>query len=534
MDQRPHRPDPAGDPTAAGTTPAQPEEPLAQRAVRSGLWVTLSSYWMIGSSFAINIVLTRLLDETIYGAFVLALFVAQLLRLQTKFGIGFAFVSHRQTDGTTLGTYAALELVIIAAGMLLGVALPLLAAPLVVPIFLAQGYTQAQADTVILASVVLALAMGVASLWEMGARLLEKELLFGPLSLLQAICTPLSYIPAVWLALHGGGIWSLVAQVCTVFVMLLLGVGWLLRSSLPHLWRLRWRFDPHLALQFVRFGFTAGMGVLATLLLTQLDDVYIGVLVGLGTLGFYDRAYRIAQWPGLLLNSLITRAAFYTYAQVQDDSVRLHKTVSMMLWLITSFAMPLTLAILIAAPDLVRLLYGERWMPAATFLRFLVVFSAIRPLWENASQLFVAIGKPRLSLSLMGAQVAVLALIGLPLTLWQGALGTVGAVALAFAVGLVLIYHYTRREVAIHLGHTLLVPLLIASLTLAGYLALSRLSGLNDLPLLLRLTIKGSYAFGASYGLLFLLQPRSTRTRLLFLWRLATGRGAAAHEAAPL
>jgi PST family polysaccharide transporter len=534
MEQRPSFRDSAGDPAPAGIGPAPPEPPLAQQAVRGGLWVTLSSYWMIGSSFAINIVLTRLLDEAIYGAFVLALFVAQFLRLQTKFGIGFAFVNHRQTDGTALGTYVALELVIIAVGVVLGVVLPLLASPLVVALFVAQGYTSAQADTMILASVVLALAMGLGSLWEMGARLLEKELLFGPISLLQAICTPLSYIPAVWLALQGGGIWSLVAQACTVYVLLLLGLVWLLRSSLPHLWQVRWRFDPALARQFIRFGFTAGLGVLATLLLAQLDDVYIGVLVGLGTLGFYDRAYRIAQWPGLLLNSLITRAAFYTYAQVQEDRERLQKTVSMMLWLITSFAMPLTLAIFIAAPDLVRLLYGERWMPAAVFLRFLVIFSAIRPLWENASQLFVAIGKPRLSLSLMGTQVAVLALAGLPLTLFQGELGTIGAVALAFATGLVLIYHYTRREVAIHLGHMLLVPLLSAGLTLAGYVALSRFSGLNDLPLLLRVVIKSGYAFAASYGLLFLLQPHTTMARLQFLWRLATGRGTAAHEAAPL
>jgi PST family polysaccharide transporter len=534
MTQQPDSPNPAGDPTTPGTSPAQPESALAQRAVRSGLWVTLSSYWMIGFGFAINIVLTRLLDETVYGAFVLALFVAQLLRLQTKFGIGFAFVNHRQTDGTALGTYAALELVIIAAGLLIGVTLPLLAAPLVVPLFLSLGYTQSQVDIVILTSVVLAFAVGLLSLWEMGARLLEKELLFGQLSLLQAICAPLSYIPAVWLALQGGGIWSLVAQMFTYYVLLVLGVAWLLRSSLPHIWRLHWHFDLAMARQFVQFGFTVGLGIQATLLLTQLDDVYIGVLVGLGTLGFYDRAYRIAQWPGLLLNSLITRAAFYTYAQVQDNSARLQQTVSMMLWLITSFAIPLTLAIFIAAPDLVRLLYGERWMPAATFLRFLVIFSAIRPLWENASQLFVAIGKPRLSLLLMGTQVAVLALAGLPLTLFHGELGTIGAVALAFATGLVLIYHYTRREVSIHLGHTLLVPLLSAGLTLAGYVVLSRLSGLNDLPLLLRVVIKSGYAFVASYGLLFLLQPRSTTARLQFLWRLARGRNVTVQDAAPL
>jgi len=45
-------------------------------------------------------------------------------------------------------------------------------------------------------------------------------------------------------------------------------------------------------------------------------------------------------------------------------------------------------------PDLVKLLHGDRSLASALFLRFLVVYSLLRPLLDNAGSLFVAVGKP--------------------------------------------------------------------------------------------------------------------------------------------
>jgi O-antigen/teichoic acid export membrane protein len=274
----------------------------------------------------------------------------------------------------------------------------------------------------------------------------------------------------------------------------------------------------------LRFGFTVGLGVLATLLLTQLDNFFIGTFVGIAMLGYYDRAYRMAKWPSTLLGSLIARTVFQTYARLQDDRVRLQKTVSMVLWIITTLALPIVLVIFIAAPDMISLLYGEEWLPATIFLRILVVFAFIQPLWENATQLFVAIGKPRLSAVLMWAQVITLAVCGLPLTLLWGALGTCVAVAIAFAVGLFLIHHHISSEIDVNIGRALAVPLLISMMTLMGYLGLNYLTSLNELPLLARFLLKSSYATITFFGLMFLLQPSSTLGQVLYIWKLATRR----------
>jgi O-antigen/teichoic acid export membrane protein len=482
--------------------------PLATRAVRGGLWVTLSSCWIFGFGFAANILLTRLLPTDAFGGFALAMFFTQLLRLQPKLGLGFAFAQHQEITGESLGTYFLLESLAALGGIVLTLA--------AVPVLVRLGYPPLVARV----SVILAIAAFAEGLMWIGGTLLEKELHFTQTTLIQSITFPISYIPAFWLALHGGGIWSLVVQNLTYCVLFSVCVWLAVRKQMPHVWQVRWRFNAALARRFLRFGITVGLGLFAGMLLTQLDNFFIGTFVSLTVLGFYDRAYRIAQWPSSLLIGAITRSVFYTYTRLQDDAVRLQKTATMVLWLITTLALPLVLAIFITAPDLITLLYGERWLPSALFLRILVIYAVVRPLWDNAGTFFIATGKPRYSLTFVSIQVLVLAGAGFPLTLIWGAIGTCVAVGLAFAIGMVLIYRTVARQMAVSLGKEFGIPALVSILTLLGYLALRNVMSLDELPLLLRVLFKGAYAIAAFFTITLIFQPRATFERVRYIWRL--------------
>jgi lipopolysaccharide exporter len=431
-----------------------------------------------------------------------------LLRLQPKLGLGYAFVQRNETTGETVGTYAAMEAAAGFAGLLLSL--------LAVPVLAALGYSHA----VVTLSVALAAAGTIESLSGIGSTLLDRELLFRASSLVQSLAFPVSYAPAFWLATHGGGAWSLVAQTLTLDTLVLAGIGWTVRRRLPHLWTLRWHFSRSLARQFLRFGLTVGLSVLASLLLGQLDNLWVGTFLGVGVLGFYDRAYRTAQVPALMLNSLVTRASFYTYTRLQDDMVRLQKTVTMILWLVFTAALPAALVGFVTAPDLLTLLYGPRWLPSAPMLRILVLVFALRPFWDNSGTLFIAIGKPRLSTIFTVVQAATLAITGVPLTLAFGAIGTCAAVGLAAAMGILLVYRNVTREIRIDLRAMLGPPLLAAALTLGGYLALSRLVDLNALPIAWRTAAKAAYTIVAFLTLSFAMQPRTMRERWQYIWQL--------------
>ena len=493
-----------------GQEPGQPQEtPLAYRAVRGGLWVAMSSYWQIGVGFVANIFLTRILFPEAFGTLALAMVFAQILRLQPRLGLGRAFAQHRGTDGRSLGTYLVLEGAAAGLSLALGV--------LAVPVLLWLNYGEA------VAWVSLALLVGgiLESLAAVGSTVLDKELRFAQSSLVQGIAFPLSYVPAFWMALHDGGVWSLVAQNLVFNGLFFLGIWWvLLRQGRLPAFR-TWRFDRTLAWRFLGFGITVGLVTFIGLLLTQLDNFYIGTFVDARELGFYDRAYRLAQWPVLLMNALLTRAAFFTYARLQDDPVRLRRTAEMVLWLVITVSMPVLLALIVTAPDLLTLLYTARWLPSTLFLRILVIFALVRPLMLNANTFFIAVGKPNLTVRYNLVQLAVLALAGYPLTVRWGALGTALAVGLMLSVGVALSYRRMAQEIGANLLRFLAGPALAGGILLAGYWWLNRNTGLTELPLAVRVAVKGLYAVGGFGALTFLLQPRQSRERLGYVLRLA-------------
>lgn len=220
----------------------------------------LSSYWMVGTGFAANIVLTRLLAPEVFGTFALAMFFAQLLRLQPKLGLGYAFVQQKAWTGEVLGTYVGLDVLGIGASVLL----TLLAAP----VLLWTG----QPEVVVVVCLALGVAVACESLASMSMLLLEREMLFRQTSMLQSMLFPLAYLPAIALAWHSGSVWSLVLHYGLYYGLLCVGVVWIISVRLPHIRQVRWRFDRNLARHLLRFGVTMGIGVLAAGLLVQLDN----------------------------------------------------------------------------------------------------------------------------------------------------------------------------------------------------------------------------------------------------------------------
>ena len=493
--------------TEQPTGPDGNGRPLAYRVVRGSLWLALSSYFQLVWGFGANLILTRLLEPQHFGTYALALFWFSLLNLRPKLGIGQAFAQRKETTPELAGTHLTLDL---TAGL---VTLLLLGAA--VPVLIGLGYPPELGWVV--------LALGAVGLVEAAGAtaiiLLDKNLLFHRSALVQGLAFGASYLPGFWVALNGGGYWSIVVQNAALAALTTLGTWWAARG-LPAAAVRRWRFDPRLARELIRFGLVVGMATLGAMFLTQLDNFLVGTFVGLAALGFYDRAYRTAQWPANLLNVVVNRGAFYTYARLRDDPARLHRTGTMLLWLILMGGIPLAIAVAIAAPELITVLYGDRWLPVAPILRLLVVYSVCRPLWDNAASLFTALGRPGLNTVFTAAQAVILAAAGLPLTLLWQTTGTALAMGLAFGLGLALTYREVLRQTGINLGAELRPAALAGAAIGAGYWLLSGLPLLGGLGVEARLGLKFGYAFGGFWLLAVGLSPRLVLGRLGYVIRL--------------
>jgi PST family polysaccharide transporter len=485
----------------------QTELPLATRVVRGSIWVSLGSYWNLAFGFAINIILTRLLTADMFGLYAYALFFSSLFSIQSKLGLGFGYSHSRDNTDQNLSTYCAMEFLAALSGFLL--------------MLIATPFLPASVRQLAMVLSAIAIVQGLSSTFGL---LMERELRFKQTSLLGILVNMVSYIPAVLLALNGAGVWSLVAQNIVAGGLGFVVGGWLIRNQLSRIWHAQIKFDKLFARALLRFGTIAGLSLFAAGLLTQLDNYIVATFVSITALGFYDRGYRLAQWPTQLFGGLTSRVGFYTYAKLQNDIPRLQKMMTFMLWTISAIALPLALMLFIAAPDLLVFLYTEYWLPAAPYLRILALVSAVRPMWENAGTLLIAIGKPNLSTRFTIIQVIVLGATGVPLTMAFGVIGTCIAVALAVIVGVILVYRYLSREITLNLWSIVGIPLLICAVILLGYAAINQLTPINSLPVALRLISKVLYTGITFYGLIYLLQPAITRERVRYIWQMATGK----------
>lgn len=493
------------------TTADEPsrEIPLATQIVRGGAAVALTSYFLFGFGFLSNLVLTRLLSPADFGIIALAFFFFSAFNLRPKLGIDQAFAQNPSSDGPASGTLAVMSIMAGSASLLLTL--------IAVPILLALNYSPA-VIWVTTAFAVIGLSdsvMGIA--WVQ----LDKALLFSRVSLVTAIAFPIAYVPAFALALYGAGYWALVAQPAAYSLLLLVGLWWSARRYLPVIWQQRWTFSRAMARQFVRFGVLVGAATIFAIIVYQFDNFLVGTFVGEAALGFYDRAYRVAQWPSLLIGSVLTRTAFYAYSRMQNDLARLTRTATMSLWIVTTIALPLALAIFVSADDLVLFLFGSGWLPSAIFVRFLVAYSILRPLLEDAYSLFIATGHPRRATIVNIAQALAIVAAATPLTFRLGAIGTAVGVGVAFVAGLVVTYYFVRKTLpTLSLRDAFIVPTIAAIAALSGSLLLATSPALSALPLLMQLLIKASFTVAVYFGITLLLRPQITRERAVYVWQL--------------
>jgi len=488
------------------------EIPLAYRVVRSGLWVTSASYWTIGFGFVANIALTRMLVPSDYGDFALAMFFFMLLQLRGKFGLTYAFAQLPEDDNAAIGTYVSLDV---------GLGLASLALVLLAAFPMAYfGYSAA----VIALTIVMAVMSLIESFGSVIGAILSKHLWTRPGSTIVSIALPLSYLPAFGLAAVGRGNWSLIAQYVTMILISQIGIwifAWIrLRPTI----QFEWKFRRSTLQRLLSFGGIVGMSAFIGAMGMQVDNFYLGTFSSSEALGFYDRAYRTSQWPTLLLSALIVNSAYFTYSKLQNDTARLQRTVSMMFWISANMALPISVVLLVSAPDLIVAAYGIQWLPAAPILRVLVIVSVIRPLWDNASALLTAVGQPSRAIVMLGTQLTALVVFGWPLTFFYGAMGTAVAACISFFVGLIPLYRSLGKVVHPDTITVYTVPALAAGLTVAVYMIIDYSIPSADVHVWLRLFIKVVYAVTAYFVFLWILQPRETNQRLAYVIRLIRSR----------
>lgn len=391
---------------------------LRHKTVRALKWSYLGFFVNLVFTPVSVALLSRLLTPDEFGVVAIASVLATFGAVITELGVGNALVQRR--DLTPEHVQAAFT-----SSLVLGVLLTAvmwLAAPLVgdftnnpdvVPVF--RGF----AATYVVASLAL-----------VSTSLLRRELRFKPLMAAEVGGYVVGHgVLGLGAAYLGFGAMSLVISA---------GASWAIQlvvsyAYVRHPFALTFRLAPYRDLY--SFGVRASVLRLLEFFSGNMAIFVIARVFDAAALGLYRRAFDIAGMPVMRLSSGLMRVLVPSFSALQDEPERLRRVYGSSLLALSSVLFALSAGLFVCAPEIVRVLLGDRFLAAVPMVQAFALYVPF-PILSNVAAI-VAEATARLNIKIV-LQVAQLFFVaaGFGLVYWLG--GNVEAFAWVMVAGAVL------------------------------------------------------------------------------------------------
>ena len=400
-----------------------------------------------------TMVLARLLTPTEAGIAAAATFFVQLCARLTQFGFGASLVRAKQITPTHLSSvfFVNLTIGITAWALLTGLA-PWLGGFLRSP----------EAGQLLPTAALVFLIMPFATV---PTALLTRDMRYAESSTSEWISTIVECSTAIGFAWKGFSFWSVI-------------YARLAGDSVRALCRIamtRWR--PRLALSRDALGdlFSFGIGMYVKSLLDfsaqNLDNLIVGRMLGVTSLGFYDKAFTTMHKLTAKLNLSGPSVSFRIFALIHEEPERFRRAYRKVILSVTAIGYPFVTGMVVTAPQLIEVLFGPRWLPAVAPFQILCFAAYFRLLNTYASSATQAKGQIWLEVKRQAFFTGILIVAVTTMSRW----GVAGAAAgvLVATVAMSVVFQVMVRRITNLTWNDMLQPQLpgiICSLGLASIL----------------------------------------------------------------
>ncbi|GAB5078274.1 lipopolysaccharide biosynthesis protein [Arthrobacter sp. AD-310] len=395
---------------------------LARAGASGAMWQGLAFVSGRLIVLATTVVLARLLSPEEYGLVAFALVLMLYTESVADAGVAQALVYLPRTK------VMAQSALLISLGLGTSLALIVaLGAPLTSEVF---GFPAAVPLIQVISVSIFATSCGAVP-----EALLRRDLRFRQLTAAPVIRAALMGSVTLLLAFQGQGALSLALGTVAGSVGYAATCWYLVRHDAP--WRF-WRSSWHSIRANLSFGApVAGSSLLARLIF-DVDYLIIGLVLGAQALGYYTLAFRLPE--ALILNVffVLSTVLFPLYTQVRDDPYRLRAGYLKSMQIQALYGVPAGVGLAVLAPVLVPLLFGPQWGDAVLPLTLLAIYAAVRSLGAGANDVYKALGRPGLSITISIIRLLILVPVLFFATQWgiAGIASAQLAVAVIFAVGM--------------------------------------------------------------------------------------------------
>lgn len=397
-----------------------------------------------------GMVLARLLSPQEAGTAAAVTFFTQLAARLTQFGLGAALVRAKQITHEHVASVFVMNL---ALGLTAWITLTI-AAPSAGAFFHSHDVGAALR--------IAAFEFIIAAFSSVPTSLLSRDMRYQESSTSDWLSTIAQSGAAVLLAWRGFSFWSLVYAS-------LIGDG---TRALCRIWMTRWIPSVRMSRSALADMLSFGTGIYVRNLLDycaqNIDNLIVGRVLGVSSLGYYDKAYSGMSRFVAYINLSGPSVSFRVFALLDGEPERFRRGYRKVMLSVTLVGFPLLCSMILLAPEVIEVLFGRRWMPAAVPFQLLCGAGLLRLLNAYASSATQAKGRIWSEVKRQALFTAVLATAVWLFSRW-GISGAAGGVLLATALVTLLLQSLVKRLASLS-WRDVLTPLIPGTICAAGVL----------------------------------------------------------------
>lgn len=431
---------------------------VKQQATKSVLWSAIERFSVQGIQFLLSIIIARLLLPTDYGLIaMLSIFMAIA---QTFIDSGFANALIQKKNRTEID-YSTAFFFNIAISLFVYLLLYFFSPAI------ADFYDQEELNAI---TRIVGLSLLINSFGIVQQAKLTIALNFKRQAIASLTAVIISGLIGVGMAYHGYGAWALVWQ-SLLNNFLRVGLLWYFSGWVP-----LFIFSGESFRTLFSFGSKILLSSLLHTIYTNLYTLIIGKRFSAGELGYYNRAFTLAQFPSTNLTNVIVRAVYPIQCRLQDDDEQLRSIFLKYMRMACYLIFPVMIGFSALAKPLISLLLTDKWLPAVPLLQILCIAYMWDPIMKINHNMLNVKGR---SDYFLYAEVLkkIVAFSILFLTIPFGVkVMCAGLILYAFA-DIIIITYYTRKltGISLLLQIKVLLPVVLLSFSMGGFVYLTTL-----------------------------------------------------------
>ena len=355
---------------------------IKQKAIKGVIWSAIQNWGTQAVSFIVFFALARLLTPEDFGLVALANVFLAFMRIFLEQGFAQAIIQRQDLETEHLDTAFWTNL---AIGLILAIIS-----------FLSSGFVANRFGQPDLTPILqcLSILFIIAALSKIQQAILERKFEYKAVALRSLFGTTIGGVVGIIMALNGFGIWSLVAQQIvheTVGTIVL----WISSD-----WRPKLRFSSTHFQHIFSFGISILGLNFTNFFNNRVNEFLIGYFLNPVVLGYYTIAYRLLKVMIDLLVKTTTNVTLPTFSRLRTDLNKFRQTFYTVTKLTSVIAFPCFFGMAIMAPELIKVLFGEKWLPVIPLIQILTVMGLFRSVSFFKSSVIISMGKPTWSLYL--------------------------------------------------------------------------------------------------------------------------------------